>query len=110
MTLTEYINQKDPVRMPYVVLDRSEFKVLTTTKWTDGTTFTHVVIPHFGYTYVLRGKLGQYVGQTLYTTNRDGNEKAASCFRITQTQADLLRMQVQYHFSKLERDEPQSIY
>lgn len=78
MTLTEYLAQKDPVRMPHVILQSGEFEVWNTAgikPWR----FTHINI---------LGLQGNYVvseGETnLYTQDQFGYPSKRSCFNLSQ--------------------------
>lgn len=88
MTLAEYINQTDPVRMPEVILERSEITVGTTISIAGGTTLTSVWITD-GVAKICWGKM--YVvkndDRTLYTTDSDGNPKSRSCFQLNNLNA-----------------------
>jgi len=74
MTLTEYINQKEPIRKPKVILQDGEYKFgVTHTKGLDKV--TQVFIKGFPYEYSVTNKRG-----CLYTTDSDGNQKKLSVF------------------------------
>lgn len=80
MTLTEYLNQADPVHMPFVMLEQTEIKV-----WQ--------VIPRIKKALVEVPKLyeaygvnAQYIIEegdpALWVMDNDGNPRARSCFRL----------------------------
>jgi len=80
MTLKEYLNQKDPVHMPHVVLEKKEYRVTNTHKTPRGEVQKTVYINSdnplvSGVEYCL-------IGSHFYTVDRDGNVKNMSCFRI----------------------------
>ena len=84
MTLNAYLSQTDPVRMPCVKLEPEEYIVRTTlTAYTKNSgsqkvTIKQIFIHAFpGVEYVQEGSWPQ-----LYTTDKHGNPKAPSCFRI----------------------------
>lgn len=84
MTLTEYLSQTDPERMPVVRLTPDEYTVtLTMHVYTNRSRFQKVAIRQVfihafpGVEYVQEGTWPQ-----LYTTDRHGNPKAPSCFNI----------------------------
>ena len=92
MTLTDYINQVEPQRMPNVVLKRHEYSIRTLPKSVRGEVEHQVFIrfpfkweqsiikinPYFRNEYKAFGSHPC----TLYTTDRDGNAKERSCFRL----------------------------
>lgn len=80
MTLTEYINQQEPQRMPVVKLINKEVIVAATHTDVMGNVTKSVYInnPHplvAGIEYCL-------IGGTLYTTDKHGNAKNRSCFHV----------------------------
>jgi hypothetical protein len=78
MTLTEYFNQKDSVRMPDVVLAEGEYTKGATVQITGHESLTQIFINAFGGSeYVKKSGSGK-----LYTTDKHGNPKSQSCFRI----------------------------
>jgi hypothetical protein len=77
MTLTKYLNQKDPVRMPDVLLQEGEYIKGTTIQIPGSYSLTQVFIKGIDHEYVLRSDRAH-----LYTTDSDGNPKSVSCFRI----------------------------
>lgn len=77
MTLTEYLNQKDPVRMPDVLLQEGEYIKGVTIQIPGAYILTQVFINGIDHEYVERSDRAH-----LYTTDGDGNPKSPSCFRI----------------------------
>jgi len=78
MTLTEYLAQPEPVRMPEVILEPSEYKIWITVPMPDGSTLSSVRINAFPqYEYVLKSN-----GKCLWTADEHGNPKKPSCFYI----------------------------
>ncbi len=80
MTLKQYLNQKDPIHMPHVVLEKKEYKITNSRTSVMGETRSTVYINSdnplvAGVEYCL-------IGSHLYTVDRDGNTKGMSCFRI----------------------------
>ena len=75
MTLTEYLNQTDPARMPNVTLQAGEYEIQGGGhKMADGTYRIPVFIPAVNYCYIYTS------GSRLETMDRDGNPKNPSCF------------------------------
>ena len=75
MTLAQYLNQDNPVRMPDVVLEESQCRI------------GHLVYDHRAV-YIDDERLpAEYAvkvddaGRKLWTTDSDGNPVARSCFR-----------------------------
>jgi hypothetical protein len=76
MTLTEYLAQEDPVRMPNVILAEGEYEVWNTAG-VKPYRFTHINIPVFRGSYVVKE------GETnLYTQDQFGYPKSRSCFHL----------------------------
>jgi len=76
MTLTEYLNQEDPARMPNVILAEGEYEVWNTAG-IKPYRFTHINIPVFRGSYVVKE------GETnLYTQDQFGYPKSRSCFHL----------------------------
>ena len=76
MTLTEYLSQPDPVRMPHVVLQDGEYEVWNTAG-VKPYRFTHISVPVFKGSYVVKE------GETnLYTQDQFGYPKSRSCFHL----------------------------
>jgi len=76
MTLTEYLDQKDPARMPNVILAEGEYEVWNTAG-VKPYRFTHINIPVFRGSYVVKE------GETnLYTQDQFGYPKSRSCFHL----------------------------
>lgn len=77
MTLTEYISQQDPARMPDVELRPGEYQKGITIKHISGIERTQVRVTGFGGEYCLKE------GSTrLWTTDGDGNPVRPSVFLI----------------------------
>jgi len=81
MTLTEYLNQADPHRMPNVVLDKTEYTIASSINIPNKGKLSLVYITDpeakilWGIEYVKWDN-----DTTLYTTDADGNPKKRSCF------------------------------
>lgn len=76
MTLTEYLNQQDPVRMPHVALQPGEY-ILGHFFGAPGRRIAEVFLPKIGYSYCV------YEGnKRLYTVDDNGNPKSPSCFYL----------------------------
>jgi hypothetical protein len=76
MTLTEYLAQTDPVRMPEVVLQTGEYEVFSSAGIAPNR-FTHVYVPAVQGSYTVKE------GETnLYTQNEFGYPKNRSCFHL----------------------------
>lgn len=80
MTLTQYLKQKEPVRMPDVIVKNSEYIVANTRTLRNGEVQKTV---YFKTTNSLLQSI-EYclIGGSFYTVDRDGNTKNRSCFRI----------------------------
>ena len=83
MTLTEYLNQKDPARMPRVYLKQGEYIEREKIKVRiDTLTFYEIPVLWEKYgvdmTYVSVNS-----GKNLYTTDEHGNKRSLSCFCIS---------------------------
>lgn len=93
MTLTEYLNQPEPQKMPNVVLKEGEYKIHQTIK-AGQDTLTLIEIPAIWERF---GATGNYIqkngGATLYTQDADGNAKSPSCFKIA-TGEELLTLNI----------------
>ena len=76
MTLTEYLAQENPVKMPSVTLSRSEFEQ-GHFFGAVGHRLAAVYIDAIGSTYCV--KEGEV---RLWTIDRDGNPKSPSCFYL----------------------------
>ena len=82
MTLTLYLNQKDPVRVPIVRLKPNEYTVANSGM------FGRLRDEKRSRVYIntdnplLSGVEYCLIGSTFYTTDRDGNPKNRSCFHI----------------------------
>ena len=80
MTISEYLNQKDHVYMPYVVLKKGDYKIGY--KKEDRTTIPHeihqkVFVNGLDAEYCLINGRG-----ALHTVDRDGNPVDVSCYHI----------------------------
>jgi hypothetical protein len=76
MTLTEYLAQENPVKMPDVVLAEGEYEVWNTAGRAPHR-FTHVHIP------AVKGSYSVNEGQTrLYTQDQFGYPSKLSCFQL----------------------------
>lgn len=80
MTLTEYLNQKEPVRMPTVIVDKKEYMVISTHKAANGEVRKRVCLK--SKNTLVAGVEYCLIGNRFYTTDRDGNPKDASCFKV----------------------------
>jgi len=82
MTLTEYINQVDPIRNPNVVLEKNEF-ITSESIWNGVEKLTFIEIPALYTKYRISGNYIQIDDRPeLYTMSDDGNVKRLSCFRL----------------------------
>lgn len=79
MTLTEYLNQKEPMRMPTVIVDKKEYIVASIHTLRNGEIRKRVYFK--SKNELLAGVEYCLIGSRFYTTDRDGNPKSASCFR-----------------------------
>lgn len=79
MTLTQYLKQKDPIRMPDVIVKNSEYIVANTRTLRNGQVQKTVFFKTDNE--LLAGTEYLLIGGTFYTVDRDGNEKNRSCFR-----------------------------
>jgi hypothetical protein len=82
MTLHEYLNQTEPVKMPTVFLQENEIiRHGTYKKGND--TFNIIEVKQLWQIY---GVGSPYIqindSDCLYTTDSDGNKKSLSCFRV----------------------------
>jgi hypothetical protein len=80
MTLTDYLNQKDPQRMPNVVLKKHELIIANTRTTIMGDKTSRVYINHDNP--LVAGTEYCLIGSRLYTVDRDGNARNPSCFRV----------------------------
>ena len=78
MTLTEYCQQRDPVRMPDVLLQEGEYKVLITLNLAGKMHLRAIHVIMFNHEYAEKND-GTGI---LWTTDDHGNPKSRSCFRI----------------------------
>jgi hypothetical protein len=93
MTLKEYLNQKDPVKMPDVFLEDSDYTIgITTYDYYTGTNVKKELTQIFikcSDTIGLNGT--EYLKvegvSRLFTVDSDGNRKSLSCFRILNLKA-----------------------
>jgi hypothetical protein len=85
MTLTEYLAQTDPVKMPEVILAEGEYQVWNTVGKAP-TRFTHIYIP------AVKGSYSVNEGQTrLSTQDAFGYPSKSSCFYLPHPVEDLIR-------------------
>ena len=85
MTLQEYLNQTDPVKMPEVILQEGEYQVWNTAGRAPRR-FTHVSVPAVGGSYSVNE------GQTrLYTQDQFGYPSKESCFYLPHPIEELTR-------------------
>ena len=83
MTLTEYLAQTDPVKIPEVILQEGEYEVWNTAGRAPHR-FTHVHIP------AVKGSYSVNEGQTkLYTQDQFGYPSKSSCFYLPHPIEDL---------------------
>ena len=75
MTLTQYLNQENPVRMPHVVLQTGEYSQGSFIG-APGKRFAPVSLHGIGFYCVKEGDT------RLYTVDNDGNPKSPSCFHL----------------------------
>lgn len=84
MTLTEYLAQENPVKMPEVVLAEGEYEVWNTAGKAPYR-FTHVHIP------AVKGSYSVNEGQTqLFTQDAFGYPSKRSCFQLPHPIEDLV--------------------
>lgn len=77
MTLTEYLNQSNPIKMPNVILAEREYKIGLKISLPNNESITQIFIPAVNTYYIQKN------GDTvLFTCDKDGNPKAKSCFNI----------------------------
>jgi hypothetical protein len=82
MTLQEYLNQENPVRMPKVLLQPEEFVIHLTIK-VGVDTLRLVSIPAIWDRFKMSGNYVQVNDQPcLKTQDEDGNPKKYSCFYL----------------------------
>ncbi len=82
MTLTEYMNQDDPIRNPVVILTKDEF-VEHHSIWNGSEHLSFIEIPSRHKKYGIDGNYIQIdVSRELYTHCENGNPKRLSCFRL----------------------------
>jgi hypothetical protein len=85
MTLQEYLNQTDPVKMPEVILQEGEYEIWNTAGRAPNR-FTHVHIP------AVKGSYSVNEGQTrLCTQDQFGYPSKASCFQLPHPIEELTR-------------------
>ena len=81
MTLNQYLKQKDPIRMPDVIVKDSEYIAVTSrTLVRNGEVRKRVYFKTENK--LLAGIEYCLVGNSFYTVDSDGNLKNRSCFRI----------------------------
>ena len=81
MTLTEYINQKNPVRSPRVTLEPSEYEITHTIK-VGQDILRFIYIPAIWLRYKASGYVQKNNQEQLYTMDQDGNPKYLAVFKI----------------------------
>jgi DUF438 domain-containing protein len=85
MTLTEYLNQADPVRMPNVFLTENEY-IKHNTIQIGRDKLTSITIPAIWEHFKVNGAYVQKNDSTaLYSQDEHGNTKSLSCFILPQT-------------------------
>lgn len=86
MTLKEYVNQKDPARMPVVQLKKTEYKKGVTYTSVMGKKRTYVFITSNLFNDKFLGITNEYIefddNKMLYATDGNGNARSKSCFRL----------------------------
>lgn len=80
MNLKEYLSQKDPVRMPRVIIEEYQYIVASTSKHSNGEIRKRVYFKTKNT--LLAGVEYCLIGSSFYTVDRDGNPKNRSCFSI----------------------------
>lgn len=87
MNLTEYLNQTEPQRMPFVELQDGEFITHNTIK-TGQETLTAITIPALWEKYKVNGYYVQKNNdRRLYVQDENGMPKGISCFNLPKNQA-----------------------
>jgi hypothetical protein len=76
MTLTEYLNQDNPVKMPNVLIESGEYK-MGHFYGAIGAKVADIRINGIGFYYCVKQD-----SNIVYTTDTNGNPKAPSCFII----------------------------
>ena len=83
MTLTEYLNQDDPVKMPHVELEDDEVKFGIQYMIARAPFIREVTILALWEKYQIPGTYIQKNRElTLWTSDQDGNPVARSCFSL----------------------------
>ncbi len=80
MTLKEYLSQKNPVKMPTVIVNKNEYIVAYTQTLRNGEVQKRVYFKTKNE--LLAGVEYCLIGNSFYTVDKDGNVKNRSCFRI----------------------------
>jgi len=80
MNLKEYLSQKEPVRMPRVIIEEHQYIVASNSKHSNGEVRRRVYFKTKNA--LLAGVEYCLIGGSFYTTDYDGNPKNRSCFRI----------------------------
>lgn len=80
MTLKQYLKQKDPVRMPDVILTKKELIIASTHTNIRKETRSRVYIDTLNS--LVAGLEYCLIGTHLYAVDSSGNPKGMSCFRI----------------------------
>jgi hypothetical protein len=88
MNLTEYLNQQDPVRMPHVTLEPTDYKEGATIRIPGHPSLTQVFITRKEFTDKFPSVYSEYVKKgdstVLWTVDKDGNPKSMSCFHVVE--------------------------
>lgn len=91
MTLTEYLNQPEPQRMPNVVLNQNEYSVGITIKIAGHNDLTQIFIQSDEFNNAFPGMTNEYVvkghDRRLWTQDGEGNPKSLSCFYLPELPA-----------------------
>lgn len=85
MTLTEYINQKNPATHPTVILQEGEYEIHQSWKAGDDT-FRHISIPAIWKAYGVDGYIQKNDETCLYSRDLDGNPKRMTVFHLPTTE------------------------
>ncbi len=80
MTLKEYLSQKDPTRMPNVIVEEHQYKICSAIKLRNGEVRKTVYFK--SRNPLIAGTEYCLIGGSFYTVDHDGNPKNRSCFRI----------------------------
>lgn len=80
MTLNQYLKQKEPIRMPDVIVKNSEYIIANTRTLRNGEVQKRVYFKTDND--LLAGVEYCLIGSRFYTVDHAGNPKNRSCFRI----------------------------